>query len=299
MTGAIGRATGLRTRLLKRASARLGFELVPRSYYSPLPDLESLDGEVWDRRSPLSGVEFDTLAQIEFAERELREYVIEADFPRQGRWGDGRFHLDNRSYETVDAEVLYAMVRRFKPSRIVELGSGWSTLAMAEACVANDVDGTSTELVSYEPFPRGNVPVGTPGLSVLHRLRAQEVPLSVFEALGQNDVLFVDTTHTVKTGGDVNFVVLEVLPLLRPGVIVHFHDIWLPFEYHRMLVEGMGMYWAEQYLLQAFLACNPSFELLWAAQAVVRDHRERVRALIPGMDHSQWPSAFWIRRRPA
>jgi hypothetical protein len=73
----------------------------------------------------------------------------------------------------------------------------------------------------------------------------------------------------------------------------------MPFEYHRMLVEGMGMYWAEQYLLQAFLSCNPSYEVIWAAQAVVRDQRERVQLLIPSMQEHQWPSAFWLRRTAA
>jgi hypothetical protein len=284
------------TRLAGGLAAALGLQLVSRSYYSPVPELASLDGEVWERRSPLRGIELSTTAQIEFAERELAEFLEEARFPRTGRWDEGRFFLDNRSYESVDAEVLYAMVRRSQPARIVELGSGWSTLVMAEACEANRRRGIDTQLVSYEPFPRGNVPEGTPGLSALRRVRAQDVPLEVFEELAAGDILFVDTTHTVKLASDVNFIVLEVLPLLRPGVLVHFHDIWLPYEYHRVLVEQMGMYWAEQYLLQAFLSGNRSFEIVWAAQAVVREHRERVRRLVPSMSDDQWPSAFWLRR---
>jgi hypothetical protein len=274
-------------------------QLVTGSYYAPVPDLASVNGGVWDRKSPLAGIELDTDAQIAFAERELAEFLAEARFPRTGQWSGGSFFLDNRSYESVDAEVAYAMVRRFRPARIVELGSGWSTLAMAQACEANRRDGVTTELVSYEPYPRGNVPSDTPGLSALHPVRAQDVPLSEFEALGASDILFVDTTHAVKLAGDVNFVVLEVLPLLRPGVLVHFHDIWLPYEYHRVLFEQLGMFWTEQYLVQAFLSGNLSFEILWGAQAVVREHRERVRRLVPSMTDSQWPTAFWLRRTAA
>jgi Methyltransferase domain len=288
----------------KRFAAALGvhvarrrnWNVVPRSYYSPVPDLEHVPGDVWERRSALRGIGFDSARQIEFAERELRPYLEEARFPRHGDWSGGRFFLDNRGYETVDAEVLYAMVRRFKPARIIELGSGWSTLAMAQACEANRSEGADTQLVAYEPYPRGNVPLATPGLSALRRVKAQDVPLTEFESLDAGDVLFVDTTHTVKLGGDVNFIVLEVLPTLRPGVLVHFHDIWLPYEYHRMLVEGMRMYWAEQYLLQAFLSCNPSYEVVWGSQAVWREQRDRLERLIPSTNDHQFPSAFWLRR---
>ena len=100
----------------------------------------------------------------------------------------------------------------------------------------------------------------------------------------------------MKTGGDVNFVVLDALPLLAPGVVVHFHDIWLPYEYHRALTHILGMYWTEQYLLQAFLIGNPDFEVLFATRAVAVEHSERLQALIPSYSGENFPSGFWLRR---
>jgi len=106
----------------------------------------------------------------------------------------------------------------------------------------------------------------------------------------------VDTTHTVKIGSDVNRIILRILPLLAPGVVVHFHDICLPYEYPRYLLEDYALYWAEQYLLQAFLAMNPSFEVLYTTNALCRDRRADVaRAGLAGPGESG--SSFWIRRR--
>ncbi len=110
-------------------------------------------------------------------------------------------------------------------------------------------------------------------------------------------MLFVDTSHTVKLDGDVNRVILEVLPRLAPGAYAHFHDIWLPFEYHRELVVNQQMFWAEQYLLQAFLAMNPSYEIVLAAQAACARQPRRFAALVPAWTPDLYPSSFWIRRR--
>ncbi len=114
--------------------------------------------------------------------------------------------------------------------------------------------------------------------------------------MAPGDILFVDTTHTVKIGSDVNFIVLDVLPRLAPGVIVHFHDIFLPFEYPRRWFETDGYLWAEQYLLQAFLAFNTAFEVLVPAQALARDQAERLRRVVPRMDPAASPGAFWLQR---
>lgn len=242
------------------------------AFYSPVPDLAALPEAVWDRRSPLTGVAFDSGAQIAWAERELAAGIAAFEAPEG-------FRLANAYYESVDAEVCDALVRRLAPARVIELGSGWSTLLLRAAAPGR--------VTTYDPYP-------AEFLDGVERLSAQEVPLEVFDALGAGDVLFVDTSHTVKLGGDVNRIVLDVLPRLAPGVVVHFHDIWLPYEYHRVLVEDMRMYWAEQYLLQAFLIGNP-WEVLFAAQAVAREHPERLLALVPSYTGETFPSAFWLR----
>jgi hypothetical protein len=120
--------------------------------------------------------------------------------------------------------------------------------------------------------------------------------VTVFEELGDGDVLFVDTTHTVKIGSEVNVVVLEVLPRLRAGVVVHFHDIFLPFEYPRRWMEDFALYWNEQYLIQAFLAHNESWEVLVAAQALSRMRRQELTDLVGPAAVGYDAASFWMRR---
>lgn len=274
------------------------YDVVPHNYYSPVPDLEQLPDDVFERRSDLGGVDLQTEAAIARVEGELAPFIAEFDFPRDGPRQPGEFFLANQGYESVDAELLYAMVRARKPRRLVELGSGFTTLLIAAACRRNAEDGSPTEHVAYDPYPRPHIlgdPVPAP--TRFEAVGANDVPLEVFEELEAGDVLFVDTTHTVKLGSDVNFIVLDVLPRLAPGVIVHFHDIFLPWEYPRVWFERLQYYWAEQYLLQAFLAFNADFEVLLPAQSLVRDYPERVGAVVPSFRPGVSPGALWLARR--
>ena len=199
----------------------------------------------------------------------------------------------------MDAELLYAMIRASGPQRVVELGSGYSTLLIALACARNADDGTATAHEVFDPFPRPHILGDALAASTLTALSATDVPLEVFATLESGDILFVDTTHTVKLGGDVNHLILDVLPILRPGVIVHFHDIFLPWEYPRQWFQEMHWYWAEQYLLQAFLAYNHDFEVIVPAHALARDHPERLAASIPSFTAGVAPGSMWIRRAGA
>jgi predicted O-methyltransferase YrrM len=274
------------------------YDIVARNYYSPVPNLDLLPTEIWEQRNPLGGVDLRVDAAIELIESELAPFVVELEVPRSGPAEPGTFFLENENYESVDAELLYALLRARKPRRVVELGSGFTTLLIGAAARRNAEDGVATEHLAYDPFPRaqilGEVP---PAPTRFEPLGANEVPLDAFAALEAGDVLFVDTTHTVKLGSDVNHIVLDVLPLLKPGVIVHFHDIFLPWEYPRQWFETMQYYWAEQYLLQAFLAFNDAFEVLVPAQAVARDHPERLAAVVPSFLPGKRPGAFWLARR--
>lgn len=293
----LGRAARRRIglRIVEPVANRLGFDLLEKHYYSPVPDVASIAPEIWDGPSALAGVQFDVRSQLEFLERELAPYLTEFAPPRAPTGQPGEFYLDNNTYESVDAETLYAMVRRHAPARVVELGSGSSSLVIAEALDRNARDSKRCEYRVFDPFPNPALEQPLGRVATTARLKATEVPLSAFEALDDGDVLFVDTTHTVKIGSDVNYIVLDVLPLLRPGVLVHFHDIFLPWEYPRRWVEGKR-YWAEQYLLQAFLAFNTDFDVLFGAQAVARAFPAELGSLIPSFGPGVSPGALWIRR---
>lgn len=247
----------------------------PPEWSSPTFTAEQIPDAVWERRSELHGIAFDLDAQ----ERLLAELApLGAELAATG------YEFANNFYEHVDAEVAYAMVRRLRPARVVELGSGFSTQVLRAALAANG----SGALTTYDPYSK---------LDDAERVAAQDVPEEVFGALAAGDVLFVDTSHVVRTGGDVNRIVLDVLPALAPGVVVHFHDIWLPYEYDRRLTEHLGANWSEQYLLQALLSGNAGFEVLLGCAALARDRRDAVRAAFPDWDpEREYPSAFWLRR---
>jgi hypothetical protein len=278
---------------LRRGFGKVGLDVVMKTFYSPIPDLDQLPPGTFWRTSELPGVDWDLDRQLEFV-RTLAPALEEFRTPIDGAI-DPWDYAPNLSYTEADAAVLYAMVRTAKPKRIVELGSGHSTLITARAARRNATEGAAPTLEVYDPFP-SVVTDELPGLTRLERIGAQQVPLSVFESLEAGDVLFVDTTHTVKVGSDVNFIVLEALPRLAEGVHVHLHDIFLPYEYPQQWLEDYGLYWTEQYLVHAFLLFNSGFEVLAAMHALQRDRRDAMAELLPPAV-ADWPGgAFWMRR---
>lgn len=274
------------------------YDIVERNFYSPIPNLDLLPEDIWDRRSRLEGIDLRLEHAIGLIEGELAPFVAEMDLPVMGPQPAGTFFLRNENYETVDAELLYALVRARKPKRVIELGSGFTTLLIGEAARRNLADGDAIEHLAFDPYPRaqifGDKP---PPPTVFEPLPATEVPLERLAELEAGDILFVDTTHTVKLGSDVNHIILDVLPVLAPEVMVHFHDIFLPWEYPRPWFEEMDYFWAEQYLLQAFLAFNDAFEVLLPVAAVAREYAQRLEAVVPSFTAGARPGAFWLTRR--
>jgi Methyltransferase domain len=296
-----GRVRGLAHRAylaVHRAAERAGLHVVRASYDSPIPVVRGLGAEVFERESPLRAVEWEVDDQVRFLERDLAPYLSEFRPQAGPSSAPGEFRLDNQTYDRVDAELLYGIVRYLGPRRYVELGSGYSTLIAWEALEANARDGRPGDLSVFDPYPSPHV-TARPELAVrLSPMGVQELPEQIVRDLGPSDVLFVDTSHTVKLGGDVNRIVLDLLPLVGPGVVVHFHDVFLPGDYSRGHVDN-AHYWSEQYLLQAFLMYNREWEVLASAQAIVRAAPELVGRLIPSYRAGVSPGALWLRRRSA
>jgi hypothetical protein len=166
---------------------------------------------------------------------------------------------------------------------------------IAEARVANTRDGKPFTHTIFDPFPFTASRLG-PVEAVVHHERTEDIELEAFSELRAGDVLFVDTTHTVKTGGDVPRLILEVFPNLQTGVLVHVHDIFLPYDYPREWVVEARRAWAEQYLLHAFLTFNANYEVLFPAHALARQAPEVVAEVIPSFGPGVAPGAFWMRR---
>jgi hypothetical protein len=265
-------------RLVRRVARWAGLDAVRADFNSPVVDPGALPAAIWERESPMPGLELDLDRQLEMIEGRL--LPLTGDFQAPA----------NPWYGPMDADLLFAMVRAGRPSRVLELGSGYSTLVIQDALE----DGAIHEVVDPWPSP---LLVRLGGRLNVRTESAAAVPEPLFDALGDGDILFVDTSHTVRPGGEVVRLVLEVLPKLRAGVIVQIHDFFRPFEYPRVLYEQFNLHWQEQYLVQAFLAFNAGFEVLLANHALWRLRRDRIKSLFPALREGMEPSALWLRRR--
>jgi len=278
---------------------KLGVHITPVHYYQPLPDTRRLNGNLWKRLGALPGVDLNERFQLDLLSQFVAEYRSEYEsFPREKQKEPFQYYVNCGFFESVDGEILYCMVRHFKPLRIVEIGSGFSTYVSAQAVRRNEQESAKTcELVACEPYPNNVLKGGFPGLSRLIEKRVEEIPLSEFTGLEENDILFIDSSHVLKIGADVQYEFLEILPRLKPGVLVHVHDIFLPSEYPKDWVLRDLHFFTEQYLLQAFLAFNSSFEVLWGASFMHLKHPGELEKAFSSYDKSRvWPGSFWMRR---
>ena len=282
---------------LTRALAdRLSQDLMPRNFHSSVPELPPESDPIWRRRQAF---ELDTAAQMQFVESALSPYLSEFDAALKPYEAHG-FRYRNGLYESADAELLYALLRHLGPRHVLELGSGFSTMITAGACAKNAEEGRPAEFVAVDPQPRTAIGEEIEGIASIERRDANELPLERFSTLEDGDVLFIDTSHIVKLGSEVNRLVLEVLPALARGVWVHFHDIFLPYEYPRSLLVASG-YFNEQYLLHAYLLGNRDWQVRLAVHALAREQGGRLAKAVPSLaapPHEYRPSAFWMVRVP-
>jgi len=271
---------------------RHGFHVTPARFNQPIPDTQSLPETLWSRPSELVGIQMNDAGQLNL----LRSFSTFRDeyqhFPTGKPQEHNQFYLGNGLFDGVDALVAYCMIRHFQPRLTIEVGGGFSSLVLGQAAEKNKNSG----VICIEPFPREFLREGFPGLQSLIEKKVQDIGLEFFSQLASGDILFIDSSHTVKIGGDINYLFLEVLPRLKPGVIVHVHDIFLPFEYPREWVRDDFRFWAEQYLLQAFLTFNSEFQVLMANNYLNHYYREDLKSAFPSLP-SWGGGSFWMRRR--
>ena len=277
-------------------------------YYSPLPDTRSLSSSLFEPRDPPAGLDLREAAQLEWLERlEMRFRDQWSRFALEKTSDPCEFSLKNSSFGSVDAEMLYGFLRELTPRQMIEIGSGHSTLLAAQALRRNEAEGKPCHFTAIEPYPNPIVRAGIDGLTDLIEKPVQKVPLSVFEELGENDILFIDSSHVLKVGSDVQYEFLEILPRLKKGVYIHIHDIFLPWEYPRDWVVDKQRFWNEQYLLQSFLAFNAAFETRWATAFMCLKHPKEIAQsfetyppawTVPeeSSDRARGGASYWIQR---
>ena len=272
-------------------------------FYSPVPDTVRLASEptrsrVWPPDPPeLAGIDWRAEQQVAFVRDELaRQPQIE--IPSASTGDPTAYHTDNpflRRCRTCGC--CRRCCGTSARAGLIEIGGGWTSLMTAR--INREHLGGGLDFTSVEPYPADFLSDELPGLARLLVMPVEDVPLEHFLALESGDVLFIDSSHVIKTGNDVRFLYHEVLPRLAPGVVVHVHDVFLPWDYpEEWVMDGRG--WNEQYLLQSFLQFNSAFEVLAANCWLARSHPDLLTASIPGyLGLAQGGGSFWMRRRPA
>ena len=264
---------------LHKLGVRCGVYMLPAHYYSGIPNVLELekDKPLWARKSELPGIPAD----LDQQERKLKEVCL----PYQEEYAGNPFFKEavaqgfGPGYGYIEAQALYAMVRFLKPQTIIEVGSGVSTYCMLAGAQANQSEtGRMPSMTCIDPFPSAKVRLSTEVKLLTEKV--QQVPMEEFASLGPSDLLFIDSTHTVKPASDVNFLVLEVLPRLRSGVIVHFHDIHLPYDYQQDVLTTF-YHWSETSLLRAFLINNSRAKIRFCLSQLHHERGDALKRLFP------------------
>jgi hypothetical protein len=281
-----------------------GFQVARNDdYYSPLPSVAHLKANEarWNRPSSLRGIEYDLAsmkqALVELLAGYLDEFLTYPPYAQIQKMGFGQ------GYTAVDALTLYMMIRHLKPRRYIEVGSGVSTYYCSLAAQRNESEGHPLQITCIEPYPFEKLAT-IPGIRLLAQ-KVEDVEISLFQELQENDVLFIDSSHILRVDGDVPFLYLEVLPGIHPGVVTHIHDIPYPFNSpyppkRWIFQEGWPMFWNEPMVLQAFLAFNKNFKICLSTPLIRYFDEPFLQQTIPIYESvAQNPNTFssiWLRR---
>jgi hypothetical protein len=277
---------------IKRALLQVGVFPIRNHYYEPQFDFREAHKDfALDRHLP--GIDLNQAGQLAW----LGKYSCseELEHIALDKSSELEFHMNNGSFGPGDAEYWYQIIRSVKPHKIIEIGSGHSTLMALKALQKNREEDSkySCEHICIEPY---EMPwLEKTDVSVL-RKKVEDVELEFFSQLGENDILFIDSSHVIRPQGDVLFEYLELLPTLKKGVIVHVHDIFLPKNYSQTWLAEKVSFWNEQYLLEAFLSHNDSWEIIGALNYLSHHQFDELKRVTPFLTPAHEPGSFYMRK---
>ena len=277
----------------------------PGHYYSPVLTAEEVERRktfIYRNVSLENQIDLNHSKQMELL-REFASYL--PDFPYSAKSQELMYSLDNGWFENSDGYILFCFLKKFRPKKVIEIGSGHSSALMLDA--QKPLFGGNLELTFIDPNPDDRLSQfisrsdNSQNAKVIRR-EVQEVEVDFFKALDENDILFIDSSHVAKAGSDLNYILFDILPVLRPGVIIHFHDIFYPFEYPEFwltkLFKGFG--WNEVYMLRAFLAHNDRYEVLFFNDYLEKSeesfYKKRLPVCLKRNDANNCGQSLWLRR---
>jgi predicted O-methyltransferase YrrM len=256
---------------------RVGLHVMPKHYSTPVPDYTFLrnNPDSWRGRVELRGVDWDLDAQLSWLRSICEPYYGEVRGLK--RYAEITETGVGPGYGPIESQLLHCFIRSQRPRLVVEIGSGVSTRIMLDDAERNRQEGLGeTHIIAIEPNAREELR-RVPGIT-LNEAFVQKVPLSFFDQLEAGDMLFVDSSHAVKTGSDVVRIFMEIVPRLKPGVFIHIHDISLPYLYPRF-AESMFIGWQETTLVLALLMNNEHLKVLCCQSALHYDRPYEMAAI--------------------
>lgn len=274
------------------------FETVfePGHYHSPLPNIKEIkdrEEEIFFIPEDIPGINLNIDKQLELL-KSFQTFYKEIFFSYE-KSENYRYYLNNNWFLSHDAVTLYSFLRHFKPKRIIEVGSGFSSCVMLDT--NEKLLNSSIKLTFIEPNPERffNLLKNKDKESInLITKNLQDVDIEIFEELQENDILFIDSSHVSKIGSDVNKIIFEILPKLNKGVIIHFHDIFYPFEYPQSWIFKHEYFWNENYIVRAFLEYNEKFEIVFFNSLISKLYTEKLSNM-PLCEENEGQS-IWLRK---
>jgi predicted O-methyltransferase YrrM len=268
----------------------------PGNYYSPIPsnsEVRRRQAALFTPRRELPGIDFRERAQLELVSQFAAFYE---EFPFTDDPAPPlRYHLNNEFFGYGDGVILYSMLRHLRPPKVIEVGSGYSSALMLD--VSERFLSGETRFTFIDPHPKRLDSLLNNADRQAHRIirqQVQDVDEEFFGQLASGDLLFIDSSHVSKVGSDVNFLLLEVLPRLAKGVVVHVHDIFQNFEYPEEWIRK-GRAWNEAYLLRALLTSSSDFDILIFNSFLNAFHGREVAELLPLWERDPGGSIWLVR----
>ena len=271
---------------------KFGMFPIVNHYYEPLFDYRKIPRS----DDTITHLRFNDEAQLSFLKN--FNFGPELSVIAQDQTAPGEYYYRNGSFGSGDAELYYSIIRKFKPKKILEIGSGYSTLIALKARDRNSMedDKSATEIICVEPYEMRYLESKNVRLI---REKIEDLGPQIFNELNAGDVFFIDSSHIIRPGGDVTYLILKILPMVKSGVMIHFHDIFLPRQYPLAWLRDEFRMWNEQYLLEALLIGNERFEIVSSLNYLKHKYHGHLANPFPVLagDDDREPCSFWIRKK--
>ena len=269
------------TKIFPIVEKYLKLHVTPAHFYSPIPITYALESSVFNKRFECVGLDWNLDEQFRFLNEIVPKYLEE--YTPENKGGLSR----------VDALILYAMIREEKPKLMIEVGGGESTKISLRALRKNRSAGYPFKFYSIEPYPKDKLRELDDHDFSLIEDKVQNVSN---ELLTSADLLFIDSSHVSKIDSDVNCEILEIVPKLKVGSVIHWHDIVIPRNYWKEWIRDGNKFWNESYMVHSFMLFNETFKIIWSAAYLQLEHFKSLHDVVPYSHKNDHLMSFWIRR---